>query len=152
MTLRLHGTEYNVRGGAQYHSQIWASTRAHALEIMRVRGLGERPCAWTDRAGTRASWLMRQLLDRRSRDKPPIGQVMHALVHLGHMVIAAQREAAIDVLGDDGWLHEAAHRIAWVDDPPPFGPYVARVIEAERSVPGYLHPTRPHPRWNGVRT
>lgn len=138
----LFGTEYRTALGATYTSHCWARSKQHRDELFDARGLGETPNGFINPHEPRASWLMRRLIDDRTKLRPDVSQVAHALVHLGHMVAAAHPQRALMLLADDGWMHEAMHRIAWVDGPPSWRPYVAAVIAAEHSVPGYLHPTQ----------
>jgi hypothetical protein len=147
--MRLYGTEYRFPHG-HYVSHVWARSRRHAADVMRARRLGEQPNGWTHPEEPRPSWLFRRFVDQRVRKKPPAAQVMHALVHLAHLAVASRACGPNAALRDGGWLHEAAHRMQWTDGPPPWRPYFDAIVAVEREIPGYLHPTRPHPNYTGM--
>ena len=137
----------------QYVTQLWARGKTHARELMRLRRLKEEPCEWTDRDIERPSWLLYRALSARVKNRPRTVDVCHALVFLGYLAVASRVSTGRQILGDSGWLHAAIH---WVDPGiirplPAWRPIVDRVITIEEQIPGFLHPTRPHPRYQGRR-
>lgn len=159
--MKLFGTEYTQppwpggHGGWVYLTQLWARGREHALGLMAIRGLGERFNDFSNGWEWRASYYLRRMLDARVRDRPRLGNVMHALTHVAHLAVSSGTCTPEDALGDSGWLHEAIHRICWTKDDttpnepgiPPWKPYWARVAAVEERIPGYLHP---HGKWGNV--
>lgn len=60
--------------------------------------------------------------------------VVHALCYLGQIALASGVATTQEVLGDQGFIHEYAHRVSR-------RALAKRVSEIERRVPGYLKTT-----------
>ncbi len=112
----LFQTKYRTRhcvsigGEGEYGEQIYATDQDDLRRKIEARGLGEQPCNWPRSDHKPASVLVAHFL-RGLEPVPRPQAVFHALLHLAHMAAAAGVSDPYLAMEDDGWLHQAVHRL-----------------------------------------
>ena len=107
---KLFGTEYGV-GGVTYGSQIEARTLEHAEQLAIQRGLNERIMGELEHGDPKLNLL-------KHIDEENWAAALHEAVFLSFVGLTCGALSAREVLGDQGLVHEIAHKL----HAPQFGP------------------------------
>ena len=116
-------TGYHI---GRYGNRIYARSKRHAEKRARERGMNE--AVWLKSHAPnfpRASTALRKSGFRRD--------VLHNLCFMSHMALKSGAATSEEILGDEGLIHEYIHGAKRQ-------PLIAKCIEIEKRIPGYLGP------------
>ncbi len=123
-------TEY-WEGGFRYGSEVWATSKARALDACAQRGLGEKING--------KGWITKQEpTSEVLRSRAPLAKKLHSLCFFGLLATASERLQPRELFGDNGILHEWAHWLNW--GPATglrFKSLIRRIEMVEKRIPGY---------------